>query len=179
MVEENINIKILAIRSRVDWVNKNKKILFKIVDLAKKDNFVISLQQLGFESFIQEDLDIYNKGYKVAENFKALELIRKLNSIAPENFQDGGHGFIGINPWVTLKELKKYCESAEHMQSLFDLYRFGNGLVLYDSCLPIYQKLKKDGLLIEHKTDLDRWRFKDKNILRCINDFHDGLNDKS
>ena len=174
MVEENINLEILAIRSRVDWVNKNKRILLKTVSLAKKNNFVISLQQLGFESFIQNDLDIYNKGYKVTENFKAVELIRKLKSIAPGNFQDGGHGFIGINPWITLGDLEKYCESAEQMQSLFDLFHFGNGLVLYDSCLPIYQKLKKDGLLIEHKTDLDRWKFKDKNASRFIRNFHKG-----
>jgi len=179
MVQENINIEILAIRSRVDWVNKNKRTLLKIVGLAKKNNFVISLQQLGFESFIQNDLDIYNKGYRVIENFKAIELIRKLKDIAPRNFQDGGHGFIGINPWITLRDLEKYCESAEHMQSLFDLFHFGNGLVLYDSCLPIYQKLKKDGLLIEHKTDLDRWRFKDKNISRFINDFYNGLGDNA
>jgi len=179
MVKENINIEILAIRSRVDWVNKNKRTLLKIVGLAKKNNFVISLQQLGFESFIQNDLDIYNKGYMVTENFKAVELIRKLKDSAPRNFQDGGHGFIGINPWITLRDLEKYCESAKHMQFLFDLFHFGNGLVLYDSCLPIYQKLKKDGLLIEHKTDLDRWRFKDKNILRFINDFHNGLGDKT
>jgi len=164
MLKENINIELLAIRSRVDWANKNKKTLFKVVGLAKKNNFIISLQQLGFESLIQSDLDIYNKGYKVIENFKAVELIRKLKSIAPENFQDGGHGFIGINPWITQKDLEKYCQSAEHMQSLFDLFHFGNGLVLYDSCLPIYQKLKKDGLLIECETDLDRWRFKDENI---------------
>jgi radical SAM superfamily enzyme YgiQ (UPF0313 family) len=179
MVEENINIKILAIRSRVDWVNKNKRILLKTVGLAKKNNFVISLQQLGFESFIQNDLDIYNKGYKISENFKAVELIRKLKKIAPKNFQDGGHGFIGINPWITLREIKKYCKSAGNMQFLFDSYHFGNGLVLYDRCLPIYQKLKKDGLLIEHKTDLDRWRFKDKNISRFINDFHNGFYDKT
>ena len=179
MLKENINIKILAIRSRVDWVNKNKRKLLKIVSLAKKNNFIISLQQLGFESFIQNDLDIYNKGYRVTENFKAVELIRKLKDIAPRNFQDGGHGFIGINPWITLRDLEKYCKSAKHMQFLFDLFHFGNGLVLYDSCLPIYQKLKKDGLLIEHKTDLDRWRFKDKNILRFINDFHDGLSNKT
>jgi len=179
MVQENINIEILAIRSRVDWVNKNKRTLLKIVEIAKKNDFMISLQQLGFESFIQSDLDIYNKGYRVIENFKAVELIRKLKDIAPRNFQDGGHGFIGINPWITLRDLEKYCESAKHMQFLFDLFHFGNGLVLYDSCLPIYQKLKKDGLLIEHKTDLDRWRFKDKNILRFINDFHDGLSDKT
>jgi len=179
MVEENINIEILAIRSRVDWVNKNKRTLQKIVGIAKKNNFMISLQQLGFESFIQNDLDIYNKGYRVTENFKAVELIRKLKSIAPRNFQDGGHGFIGINPWITLRDLEKYCESAKHMQFLFDLFHFGNGLVLYDSCLPIYQKLKKDGLLIEHKTDLDRWRFKDKNILRFIKDFHHGLGYKT
>jgi len=164
MVEENISIEILAIRSRVDWANKNKKTLLKVVGLAKKNNFMISLQQLGFESLIQSDLDMYNKGYKVIENFKAVELIRKLKSIAPENFQDGGHGFIGINPWITQKNLEKYCQSAEHMQSLFDLFHFGNGLVLYDSCLPIYQKLKKDGLLIECETDLDHWRFKDENI---------------
>ena len=175
MVKENISIEILAIRSRVDWVNKNKRTLFKIVGLAKKNNFVLSLQQLGFESFLQSDLDIYNKGYKVAENFKAVELIEKLEDIAPKNFQDGGHGFIGINPWITIEELKDYCKSAGNMQPLFDLFGFGNGLILYDSCLPIYQKLKKDGLLVEHKTDLDRWRFKDKNILRFINDFHGGL----
>jgi hypothetical protein len=179
MVEENINIEILAMRSRVDWVNKNKRTLLKIVGLAKKNNFMISLQQLGFESFIQKDLDIYNKGYRITENFKAVELIRKLKSIAPRNFQDGGHGFIGINPWITLRDLEKYCESAKHMQFLFDLFHFGNGLVLYDSCLPIYQKLKKDGLLIEYKTDLDRWKFKDKNILRFINYFHNGLGDKT
>ena len=179
MLKENINIEILAIRSRVDWVNKNQRTLLKIVGLAKKNNFVISLQQLGFESIIQNDLDIYNKGYRVTENFKAVELIQKLKDSAPGNFQDGGHGFIGINPWITLRDLKKYCESAEHMQFLFDLFHFGNGLVLYDSCLPIYQKLKKDGLVIEHKTDLDRWRFKDKNILRFINDFHNKLGDKT
>ncbi len=179
MVKENINIEILAIRSRVDWVNKNKRTLLKIVRLAKKNNFVISLQQLGFESLIQNDLDIYNKGYRVTENFKAVELIRKLKSIAPGNFQDGGHGFIGINPWITIRELKKYCKSAGNMQFLFDLFHFGNGLILYDSCLPIYQKLKKDGLLIENKEDLDCWRFKDKNILRFINDFHNGLGYKT
>jgi len=44
MVEENINIEILAIRSRVDWVNKNKRTLLKIVGLAKKNNFMINLQ---------------------------------------------------------------------------------------------------------------------------------------
>jgi hypothetical protein len=179
MAQENINIEILAIRSRVDWVNKNKRILLKIVGLAKKNNFMISLQQLGFESFIQNDLDMYNKGYRVTENFKAVELIRKLKDIAPRNFQDGGHGFIGINPWITLRDLEKYCESAEQMQFLFDLFNFGNGLVLYDSCLPIYQKLKKDGLLIKKKADLDRWRFKDKNILRFINDFHNRLGYKA
>jgi hypothetical protein len=172
MVEEDINIEILAIRSRVDWVNKNKSVLLNVIGIAKKNNFRISLQQLGFESFLQSDLDVYNKGYKVTENHKAVELIRKLKDIAPRNFQDGGHGFIGINPWITLRGLKKYRESAGNMQFLFDLFHFGNGLVLYDRCLPIYQKLKKDGLLVEHKTDLDRWRFKDKNILRFINDFH-------
>jgi hypothetical protein len=153
--------------------------LLKIVGLAKKNNFMISLQQLGFESLIQSDLDIYNKGYRVVENSKAVELIRKLKDIAPRNFQDGGHGFIGINPWITLRDLEKYCESAGNMQFLFDLFHFGNGLVLYDSCLPIYQKLKKDGLLIEYKTDLDSWRFKDKNILRFINHFHKGVGYKA
>lgn len=178
MLEANIDIEILAIRSRVDWVNKNKKVLLKIVDTAKKNNFTISLQQLGFESFIQSDLDVYNKGYKVTENYKAVELMRKIKKGAPENFQDGGHGFIGINPWISPPDLEKYCSSAPRMQSLFDLFHFGNGLILYDNCLPIYQKLKKDGLLLERKDDLDRWRFKDKNIARFINDFYGGPNNK-
>jgi hypothetical protein len=143
-----------------------------MVEVAKKKDFTISVQQLGFESFIQSDLDVYNKGYKVTENYKAVELIRQLRKSAPRNFQDGGHGLIGINPWITLRDLKKYSESAGHMQFLFDLFHFGNGLILYDSCLPIYQKLKKDGLLIKRKADLDQWRFKDKNIVRFIHDFH-------
>jgi hypothetical protein len=163
----------------VDWVNKNQRTLFRIIGLAKKNNFVISLQQLGFESFIQNDLDIYNKGYRVIENFKAVELIEKLKGIAPRNFQDGGHGFIGVNPWITMPDLMKYCKLAGNMQFFFDLFHFGNGLVLYDSCLPIYQKLKKDGLLIRHKADLDGWRFKDKNVSRFIKDFHNGLGDKT
>jgi len=172
MLEKHIKMEILALRSRVDWVNKNKSILFKIVGLAKKHDFRISLQQLGFESIIQSDLDIYNKGYKVSENFKAVELMRKLRNIAPKNFQDGGHGFIGINPWITMADLKKYLRSAGNMQFLFDSFHFGNGLILYDSCLPIYQKLKKDGLLTENKDDLEGWRFKDKNVVRFINDFY-------
>ena len=36
MVKENINIEIVAIRSRADWVNKNKRTLLKIVSIAKK-----------------------------------------------------------------------------------------------------------------------------------------------
>ena len=178
MAQENISIEMLAIRSRVDLVNKNKNLLLNIIETAKKNNFMISLQQLGFESFLQSDLDIYNKGYKIRENHKAVELIRKLKSIAPDNFLDGGHGFIGINPWITLEELKKYSESAGNMQFFYDLFGFGNGLVLYDSCLPIYQKLKKDGLLVEYKSDLDRWRFKDKNVSAFINDFCNGSGDK-
>ena len=172
MAEEHISIEMLAIRSRVDWVNKNKRTLHTILGLAKKNKFKISLQQLGFESFLQSDLDVYNKGYRVTENHKAAELMRRLKDIAPRNFQEGGHGFIGINPWITLPELKKFCGSAGTMQFLLDLFHFGNGLVLYDSCLPIYQKLKKDGLLIEHKTDLDHWRFKDKNIVPFIKSFY-------
>ncbi|MCX5712035.1 MAG: hypothetical protein NTY47_03055, partial [Candidatus Omnitrophica bacterium] len=164
MLKDNIKIEVLAIRSRVDWVNKYRKILLKIIKIAKKHNFVISLQQLGFESFIQCDLDVYNKGYRVVENIKAIELIDELRRTAPENFQDGGHGLIGVNPWITLKDVKKYCESAEHVEFLFDLFHFGNSLVLYDSCLPIYEKLRKDG-------DLDTWRFKNKNVARFINDF--------
>lgn len=172
MVKENIAIEMLAIRSRADWVNKNKRTLRTIVGLAIKHDFVISLQQLGFESFLQGDLDVYNKGYKVTENFKAVELIRQLNTLAPRNFQDGGHGFIGINPWITMRELTRYFRAAGNMQFFVDQFRFGNGLILYDSCLPIYQKLKKDGLLIKRKTDLDLWRFKDKNVTRFIKSFY-------
>ncbi|HNX80527.1 MAG TPA: hypothetical protein PKL77_00070 [Candidatus Omnitrophota bacterium] len=168
LIQENISLGLLALRSRADWVNKNKRVLFQVVGLAQKHDFVVSLQQLGFESYLQSDLDVYNKGYKVAENFKAVELIRELHAVAPNNFQDGGHGFIGINPWITMRELAQYSRSAGTMQFLFDQFRFGNGLILYDSCLPIYQKLKKDGLLIESKTDLARWKFKDKNVARYM-----------
>lgn len=168
ILAENIKIRILAIRSRVDWVNRNRKTLLKAVNMAKRNNFVISLQQLGFESFVQEDLDIYNKGYKVRENFKAVGLIRKLKEIAPKNFQDGGHGLIGVNPWITPRQLERYRKSAGNARYLLDLFHFGNGLVLYDSCLPIYQKLKKEGLLVRQKNDLDRWRFKDKGIAHYL-----------
>jgi len=179
LIQENVKLKMLAIRSRVDWVNQNENLLIDVLKAAKKHDFKISLQQLGFESLLQSDLDVYNKGYKIEQNHKVVELIRKLKGIYPRNFQDGGHGFIGINPWITSDELKKYAESAVNMQELFDSFDFGNGLILYDSCLPIYQKLKKEGLLVEHKSDLDSWRFKDKNIVRFINDFHNKLGDRN
>ena len=55
---------------------------------------------------------------------------------------------------------------------MFELFHFGNGLVLYDYCLPIYQKLKKDGLLVENKNDLDQCRFKNKNVAEFISAFN-------
>ncbi|MDP2912214.1 MAG: hypothetical protein Q8N76_07790 [Candidatus Omnitrophota bacterium] len=167
MLKEDIEIEWLAMRSRADWVNKNKRTLFAMIDLAKKYNFKIILNQLGFESLIQKDLDIYNKGYKVTENLKAIKLIRRLKKIAPRHFQDGGgHGMMGIGPWITLKDLKEYLNSKAYYLAWPCL---SSNLVLYDRCLPIYQKLKKDGLLVENKTSLDSFRYKDKNVSRFLN----------
>jgi len=163
IIKENIEIKQLYVRSRVDWVNKHEKGLVDALDLAKKFNFKINLWQLGFESFIQGDLDVYNKGYEVNENLKALKLIEKLKKIYPKHFfsSSSSYGYFPINPWLSFNDLEKYLRAEKVPERLKSPK---SALVLYDRFLPIYQKLKREGLLIECKTKLDRYRFNDKYV---------------
>ena len=168
-MRENIVLKEIAIRTRIDWLNQNEKVLRGVIVLAKKHDFKFSFIQLGFESFIQKDLDRYNKGYDVTENFKAIQLIKKLERMAPDHFQSYGHNFIGINPWITTRDLENYLENAERSRRRFDLegpfLRLNpGGLILYDRCLPIYQEIKKAGLLIENPKGLDTYRYKDEKV---------------
>lgn len=168
MLKENIRIGEIAIRSRVDWVNKNKIILLSIINLAKRNNFKFCLQQLGFESFIQRDLDIYNKGYRVTENFKVIKLMRRMKKLAPKIFRETGHGIIGINPWLTIQDLEDNLKLSKYSKWI-EPWSLKSKLDLYDCCLPIYQKIKKEGLLIERKLNLDTYSFKDKNVERFFN----------
>jgi hypothetical protein len=177
MLKENIAIEEIAIRSRVDLCNKNRRILHGIINLAKKYKFNFCLRQLGFESLCQKDLDIYNKGYTVTENLNAIKLISRLKEIAPRHFKEEGHGVIGINPWITLRDLEDYLESIDielirrlpqGLAELAHSFYSDPRLVLYDRCLPIYQKLKKEGMLVKRRWDLDTYNFKDKRVARFL-----------
>ncbi|MFC1632325.1 hypothetical protein ACFL2I_07205 [Candidatus Omnitrophota bacterium] len=168
IIKEKLKIKQLYLRSRPDWINQHRKRLIEILKLAKAINLKINLWQVGFESFFQKDLDIYNKGCRVSENWKTVKLISNLQERYPKDFlsHPTSHGYLTINPWINFKDIETYLKSK---QDIIGQNFGGNWLTLYDRFLPIYQKLRKDGLLIKYKTRLDGYKFKDKNVALFLN----------
>ena len=111
-----------------------------------------AIHLIGFESFSQAQLDLYNKGVTVAEYAAALQNMRALQRQHPTTFRldkGGASSFILFNPWTTLDDLRQNAEFCnEH--SVLEL---ANGLHLtrlrlYPN-LPLYWKARQDGLLID------------------------------
>ena len=114
-----------------------------------------TLYLIGFESFAQAQLDLYNKGVTVAEYAEALHQMRDLHARHPDTFRMeacGASSFILFNPWTTLQDLQENVEFCQ-AEALLTL---AHGLTLtrlrlYPN-LPLYWKAKQDGLLHEAPT---------------------------
>ncbi|MDO8682330.1 MAG: radical SAM protein [Armatimonadota bacterium] len=111
---------------------------------------------LGVESGIQRALDTFNKGVTVEQNKKAIELVRSLGIKLR-------CGFIMFDPYLTTQELQENVqfikemgidkEAADGPAPLVTRLNIFHGV-------PLIDKLKEDGLLVDDGFDYD---YKHKN----------------
>ena len=141
--------------------------------------FWFTLHLIGFESFSQDQLDLYNKGVTVEDYAQALEQMRQLHAEFPEAFvlaKYGASSFILFNPWTTLRQLQETVDFCR-THAVADL---AHGLTLtrlrlYPN-LPLYWKARQDRLLSDAVAADDRgaaftgysaeatWRYQDGRI---------------
>lgn len=140
----------LLVPGRGDAILRFGEQLERAAQLATGTGHWFTIYLIGFESFSQPQLDLYNKGVTVAEYAEAIARMRALQARYPDAFaldRYAGSSFILFNPWTTLDDLEAtvaFCK--EH-----GAHRFAQGMTLtrlrlYPN-LPLYWKARADGLL--------------------------------
>lgn len=101
---------------------------------------------LGIESGSQRQLDTFNKGVSVEDNARAIEIVKRVGIPLELNL-------IMFDPYTTVDELQENLEFARKygdMEGRITPKR----LRLYHG-IPLTERLREDGLLIENGLDLD------------------------
>lgn len=171
----------LLIKTRVDWLEEfADSAVREACDLAAQSGSVLHAYLVGFESFHQPDLDLFNKAVRVADNVRAIETLRALEARHPQSFEFRRlhmHGIIIFHPWTTPASL---LDNARAMRAVrfheVRLYALRTRLRLYTS-VPLHALAERQGLLVDHFDDgrVDRaveqgydasvpWRFADPRI---------------
>jgi hypothetical protein len=155
-VERDLRPVGFLVPGRGDAILRFARELQAAADVAQQSQrFWFTLHLIGFESFSQPQLDLYNKGVTVAEYAQAVADLRALGRRFPQGFRldrAGASSFILFNPWTTLADLHATVDfCAAHA-----LHELAKGLTLtrmrlYPN-LPLYWKAKRDGLLVEAAT---------------------------
>ncbi len=143
----------LLIKTRVDWLAEfADSALVESCALAERSGSILHIYLVGFESFHQPDLDLFNKAVSVADNVRAIELLRTLETRFPQSFEfrrHRAHGIVLFHPWTTPESL---LENAQVMREVrFHELRsqaLRTRLRLYAS-VPLHVLAVRDGLLAE------------------------------
>jgi radical SAM superfamily enzyme YgiQ (UPF0313 family) len=109
---------------------------------------------MGIESGVQRQLDTFNKGTTTEQNRRAIELVRNVGLAM-------GSGFMLFDPYVTVEELQeniRFIRETGILRGPIPITK----VRLY-SGIPLIDKVREDGLLIEKGLDLD-YSFKDPRI---------------
>ena len=138
-------------KSRVDWLIEQEGAVAEAAALAERHGSVLHLYLVGFESFDQRTLDLFNKGVTVADNVAAIELMRALAERFPRSFayaRHRAHGIVLFTPWTTPESL---LENARWMRAVrFHELRaeaVRTRLRLYPR-VPLHALAERDGLLV-------------------------------
>lgn len=158
LIRRNLNISYMA-DFRAEFHKKaNKEIMNKLVESG------LCAVCIGIESGNESDMKLYNKIATLEDNIKAIELFNAYDiEILP--------GFINFNPYSTFEGLKKNIEFMEKyefgdsMEFIVNRYRMFKGAKLYE-------KIKKDGLLIGTQFSETGYHF----VNEKIGEFADFLN---
>ncbi len=142
----------LLVPGRGDAILRYGAELRRAAELCHHSGWWFTIHLIGFESFSQAQLDLYNKGVTVAEYAEALTQMRALHRQFPQAFRLYAHGassLILYNPWTTLEELAenvRFCD--EHALGPLAHGLALSRLRLYPN-LPLYWLARRDGLLLD------------------------------
>ncbi|MCX8131546.1 MAG: B12-binding domain-containing radical SAM protein [Clostridia bacterium] len=143
MIERNIHVKIIA-NTRANDVIKNKQELGLLKEVGLDTLFV------GIESFVQRQLDLYNKKTTVAQNIESLDIISDL-CLKVEI------GFMIFEPFTTIEEIIVNLNTLKNT-GVAKFLGAGQDIPSTASCyIPIertalYNSLKEKNLLINNQT---------------------------
>ncbi len=145
-LENDIALDKLSIRTRPDLLLFHKNKLLKCLDIFKTKNICLSIEQIGFESFYENDLKVFNKNINVNKNLDVLNLLRDIKEKYGKNVEiDVGHGIILFHPWTTLESLKENLSVIARYRDVFP-HLFLGSLILYSEFLPIFPKIMEENL---------------------------------
>ena len=146
-ISNEIRLEKIGIRTRADLLLLYKDKLVDCLDLARDKDFHLSIEEIGFESFFDDDLNTFNKNTDSTINRDALKLLKDVKRNFGEHVSvDVGHGIILFHPWTTLKSLTENLQLISKNTDIFP-HLFLGTLVLYSEFLPIYQKIIREGLI--------------------------------
>jgi pyruvate-formate lyase-activating enzyme len=109
----------LLVKTRVDWLLEfADTALAEALAIAEEISSVLHVYLIGFESFDQGHLDLFNKGVTVADNVAAIAKIQELGARFPRSLEyrrHRAHGIILFTPWTSPESL---IENARVMRAV-------------------------------------------------------------
>ena len=147
LIKKKVPFHKVSIRTRPDFLLRHKNKLFEALDLAREKDFCLSIEEIGFESFYDNDLTVFNKSVDAKTNVDVLRLLRNLkNEYGRHVGIDVGHGIILFYPWTNLESITESLKFMAQYDDIFPRF-FAGRLLLYSEFLPIYPKIKGEDLV--------------------------------
>lgn len=121
--------------------------------LSRLKEVGLSKVYVGIESFIDDDLQLFNKKSDAQTNRKAVALLNTLNNQNEGYMLEIGYGFINFNPYTTKEQLQMnfqtLCSSGMFLNPYIVATRMSVNLLG-----GIVQQIEKDGLLFKEVNEL-------------------------
>jgi hypothetical protein len=164
LIAHRIPLEFVSIRTRPDILVKQKAKLVKALETAEKHGFHFSIEEVGFESFVEEELTLFNKGLDVQTNMEALELLREMkNQFNGYLSVHVGHGMILFHPWTTIESLSSNLRVMAKYPDIFSRF-YAVDLTLYSEFLPLFSTLASENLLVKSECSYG-WHYNPKDPL--------------
>lgn len=146
LLQTDIPVEFISIRTRPDILIKQRAKLEKALDKAREKCFHFSIEEIGFETFVGEELALFDKGVNLETNIRALETLREIKQRYGDTVSiHVGHGIILFHPWSTIESIVKSLEVIVKYPDVFPRF-YPNRLTLYSEFLPLFQRISSESL---------------------------------